>query len=385
MKTNIFSFFSGAGFLDLGFEKEGFTVSFVNEKHKPFLDAYKFSRKNLRIRQPEFGYFNNSIEDFISGELRKKLNEQIVETKNKGEIVGFIGGPPCPDFSVGGKNKGKDGNNGRLSEIYTNLILDQEPDFFLFENVKGLWKTAKHREFYENLKTSLRTKYKLTERLTNAIEYGSPQDRERIILLGFRESVLSLETTTFIDESPDTDFFSWLKFSDYPDRSAFDFDWVETNPFEENGIIEKPKNTPVELTIEHWFKQNDVENHANAQHFFQPRAGLPRFLTILEGDSSRKSYKRLHRWRYSPTAAYGNNEVHLHPYKARRISASEALAIQSLPKNFVLPSEMTLSNMFKAIGNGVPFLAGKMLARTIKDFLEENNATSHSIGHYQGY
>jgi DNA (cytosine-5)-methyltransferase 1 len=379
MDIKIFSFFSGAGFLDLGFEKEGFSVSFVNEKHKPFLDAYKFSRKHLRIRQPEFGYHHNSVEDFIAGEKRQTLKDNIFETKNKGEIVGFIGGPPCPDFSVGGKNRGKDGTNGRLSEIYTKLILDQEPDFFLFENVKGLWKTAKHREFYEKLKTSLKTKYKLTERLTNAIEYGSPQDRERIILLGFKDSVLSLDTVKFIKNNPTSDFFSWLKFADYPERSAFDFDWVETNPFEENGVIPKPKNTPIELTIEHWFKQNDVENHANAEHFFQPRAGLARFLTVLEGDSSRKSYKRLHRWRYSPTAAYGNNEVHLHPYKARRISASEALAIQSLPKNFVLPSDMTLSNMFKAIGNGVPFLAGKMLARTIKDFLEENNDSTHSI------
>jgi site-specific DNA-cytosine methylase len=50
------------------------------------------------------------------------------------------------------------------------------------------------------------------------------------------------------------------------------------------------------------------------------------FKVIDEGDDLKKSYKRLHRWRYSPTAAYGNNEVHLHPYKARRISAAEALA-----------------------------------------------------------
>ena len=65
----------------------------------------------------------------------------------------------------------------------------------------------------------------------------------------------------------------------------------------------------------------------------------------------------MHRWRYSPTAAYGNNEVHIHPYKPRRISVAEALAIQSLPAIFELPETMTLSDMFKSIGNGVPFLA----------------------------
>ncbi|EMS7679204.1 DNA cytosine methyltransferase, partial [Vibrio vulnificus] len=92
--------------------------------------------------------------------------------------------------------------------------------------------------------------------------------------------------------------------------------------------------------------------------------------TIQEGDDSKKSFKRLHRFRYSPTAAYGNNEVHLHPYKSRRLSAAEALAIQSLPKEFQLPPKMTLSDMFKTIGNGVPYLASEALAKTIRTYLE---------------
>ena len=91
---------------------------------------------------------------------------------------------------------------------------------------------------------------------------------------------------------------------------------------------------------------------------------------IQEGDVRKKCYKRLHRWRYSPTAAYGNNEVHLHPYKIRRLSVAEALAIQSLPKEFCLPPEMTLTDKFKTIGNGVPYLAAKGIAETIKGYLE---------------
>lgn len=84
---------------------------------------------------------------------------------------------------------------------------------------------------------------------------------------------------------------------------------------------------------------------------------------------SRKSFKRLHRWRYSPTAAYGNNEVHLHPYKARRLSVAEALAIQSLPKEFEIPKSLSKSEMFKTIGNGVPFLLAEGLAKEIKKFI----------------
>ena len=102
-----------------------------------------------------------------------------------------------------------------------------------------------------------------------------------------------------------------------------------------------------------------------------PKAGLIRMQTIPEGDVSKKSYKRIHRWRYSPTACYGNNEVHLHPYKERRLSAAEAMAIQTLPKEFCLPQDMTLSDMFKTIGNGVPFVLANGVAKTILKFFNK--------------
>jgi len=374
MKTNykIFSFFSGAGFLDYGFESEGYDVVYVNEYHKPFLDAYKYARKQLKIAGPKYGYYGGSITDFSKPELNNSLTDFVSDGRKNGSLVGFIGGPPCPDFSIAGKNRGRDGENGKLSKTYVDLIIQQMPDFFLFENVKGLWKTKTHRIFYDELKAQLESVgYKLTERLINAIEYGAPQDRERVILLGFKDYETKGENNQ--------DNFDWLKFAPYPDKEAFSFDWIETSEYSENSSIPCPENIPPKLTVEHWFRKNDVENHLNAKHWFQPRAGLARFQSVLEGDVKKKSYKRLHRWRYSPTAAYGNNEVHLHPYKSRRISVAEALAIQSLPKNFVLPPDMTLSNMFKTVGNGVPYLAAKNLARSIKYFLENNIDENHSI------
>lgn len=355
-KTSIFSFFSGAGFLDLGFEMEGYDICYVNEFHPPFLEAYKHSRRIMGIPTPRFGYDGCGIED-INPDY---LSANILEEMDKGRLVGFIGGPPCPDFSVGGKNRGKDGENGRLSQVYVDLICKEKPDFFLFENVKGLYRTKKHREFFENLKVKLKKAgYTLHERLINAIEYGAPQDRDRIILLGFLNKAL-------------TKSFIWSERS-YPDRMAFGFEWPTVNPFIENGMVEKPNSVPKELCVQYWFDKNEVDTHPNSHHHFQPRAGLKRFMTVAEGDVGKKSYKRLHRWRYSPTAAYGNNEVHLHPYKARRISVAEALAIQSLPKEFELPATMTLSNMFKTVGNGVPFMASKGLARSIVKHLRTND------------
>jgi len=121
-----------------------------------------------------------------------------------------------------------------------------------------------------------------------------------------------------------------------------------------------------------------TSNAADFPIFVLGDIGITKFAVVDEGDDSKKSFKRLHRWRYSPTACYGNNEVHLHPYKVRRISVAEALAIQSLPANFVLPENMTLTNMFKTIGNGVPYLASKGLAQTILDFLATGDAGKES-------
>ena len=181
MKPNIFSFFSGSGFLDLGFEQSGYDIKFVNEYLPSFMNAYQYSREQMKLDKPEFGYQNNDINDFLDN--RKKELKDFVCVSKKDALTGFIGGPPCPDFSVAGKNKGKEGDNGKLSLSYVNSIVTFNPDFFLFENVKGLWRTARHRAYFEDLKKILNAAgYCTTERLTNSLEFGAPQDRDRILL-----------------------------------------------------------------------------------------------------------------------------------------------------------------------------------------------------------
>lgn len=359
LNSVVFSFFSGAGFLDLGFEKSGFEVVFVNEIDKSFMSAYQHSRQVMDIPYPKYGYHEDSIDQFLNDSGEHLLKENVNKEKESGKLVGFIGGPPCPDFSVGGKNKGKDGENGKLSKTYIDCIKKFQPDWFVFENVKGLWRTKKHREFYDSLKKELLAEgYVLQDRLINSLEYGVPQDRDRIILFGCKAADIVKNKRSFL----------WESHMKYSKEDISSYDWPDRAPFESQPII--PKGVPKELTVQYWFDKNDVSNHPNSEAHFTPRAGLAKFLVIDEGDTSKKSYKRLHRFRYSPTAAYGNNEVHLHPFKARRLSAAEALSIQSLPKEFELPSTMTLSAMFKTIGNGVPYLFAYGIASTISDYLE---------------
>ncbi len=137
-KSVVFSFFAGAGFLDLGFESSGFEVAFVNELNKSFLDIYRFARNKMNMPLPKYGFHEGDMADLTAGDGKRQLTINIKNAREQGALVGFIGGPPCPDFSVAGKNRGRDGKHGKLSETYITLIKQQKPDFFLFENVKGL-------------------------------------------------------------------------------------------------------------------------------------------------------------------------------------------------------------------------------------------------------
>ena len=360
----LFSFFSGTGFLDYGFETEGYDIVLVNEFNPAFMNAYQYARKNLGIDPPVFGY-SRDVNEFLD-ERAGELRTFIESVHKQSDIVGFIGGPPCPDFSVAGKQRGREGDNGKLSLSYVQLIIEQRPDFFLFENVKGLWQTAKHRAYYEELKQSLANAgYIMTDRLTNALEFGAPQDRDRILLFGIRNDLIA--------DKQDISDFPWTKYMKYTLSEVKSLPWPETDDFIENSHTEPPAGIPIEMTVQHWFEKNDVEHHPNAGDCFVPRGGLPKMQTIREGDDSKKSYKRLHRWRYSPTVAYGNNEVHLHPYKARRISVAEAASLQTLPKEFVFPPEMPLTAKYKTIGNGVPYMLASAIARTIRDYLRERD------------
>jgi len=355
----IISLFSGVGVLDLGFEQAGFRTTMANEIHPPFAAAYGHARSCMDIGQPLHGVVVDTVESFL-GNRREQLVAAMRDSRSRYGLVGFIGGPPCPDFSAAGKHGGGDGDHGRLTRVYADLIAAMQPDFFVFENVKGLWATTRHRTFYDSIRRQLvDAGYAVTDKLVNALHYGAPQVRERVVLIGFRRA-------SFVAADAMADGFDWNLHATY--TAASTATWPTVAPFVANGVRRWPRSVPATLrplTVGHWFDRNQVETHPNGGDSFRPRDGLERMQTVREGDVSRKSFKRLHRWRHSPTVAYGNNEVHLHPSQPRRLSVAEAMAIQSLPRNFTLPRDMTLTDKFKTIGNAVPLLLAVALARTL--------------------
>jgi DNA (cytosine-5)-methyltransferase 1 len=154
-------------------------------------------------------------------------------------------------------------------------------------------------------------------------------------------------------------------------NATIKYNWSKKAPF--GNKPKKPVDIPYELCVESCLVPNNkIDVIPNANEIFTLYKPMTELNKIAEGETNRPSFKRLHRYKYSPTACYGNNEVHLHPYLNRRLSAREALRIQGVPDEYVLPAKISLSKKFKMIGNGVPVPLAKAVAESLREFLLTN-------------
>jgi len=299
-----------------------------------------------------------------------KLTKRVILAEAFGsvppEFFGVIGGPPCQDFSQAGKDLGAEGNRGRLTQTFADLVCELRPSFFFMENVPGLIR-KKHLKFYQQIVKQLEDGnlgYLTSKNVLNALEYGIPQHRERLFLVGFRKDILRDEYSLLVLLRQNQEWFTWP----HPQfEGAKDLDWPTTNPFG-CETLPVPANIPLELTIGR-LVSDEAEELPNGKEAFTPYS--KKFAKIKEGDLSGKSFKRLHRYRYSPTVWYGNNEVHLHPWKPRRLTVREALRIQSVPDEYVVPPESFLSHKFKVISNGVPSLLARQIAGALLQYITD--------------
>lgn len=363
-KIPILSFFSGGGFLDMGFEQAGFEINWTNEFDKTFaqlhaagLTSWRKSRGN-GIRAEIFN--TKSITDITTGEI---VTEAF--PTGKPDFFGIIGGPPCQDFSMNGNMKGFNGDRGKLTIIYFDKILELMPAFFVMENVTGLTKRSETKEFLQKLLKRVEKEYFIDYKKLNSLDYGVPQFRERIFFVGVKKKYVDNE------HANRNILGNWFPFPinrTYQD-AALKYKWGKPEKFGQNLV--QPKDLPIELCVESCLiKSSQTKSIPNADEFFNLYKPESELELINEGETNRPSFKRLHRFKYSPTACYGNNEVHLHPYQHRRLSVREALRIQGVPDTYVLPPEIPLSKKFKMIGNGVPVPLAREVAIALKNFID---------------
>lgn len=166
---NIVSFFAGAGGLDLGFENAGFNVTWACEYDKNIWDTYRFNHRNTTLE-------TRSITQVQSEDLPNNIH-------------GIIGGPPCQSWSLAGSMRGIDDPRGQLFYDYLRLLNAKQPDFFVAENVPGMLSPTHIDEFLKIKSRFEECGYTVNHDLLNAWDYGAPQDRKRVILVGYRNDL----------------------------------------------------------------------------------------------------------------------------------------------------------------------------------------------------
>ncbi|HEY4504127.1 MAG TPA: DNA cytosine methyltransferase [Candidatus Paceibacterota bacterium] len=167
----VVSLFTGAGGLDLGFKKAGFDIIWANE-------------------------FDSTIwETFEKNFYKTKLDKRSIVDIPTSDVPfadGIIGGPPCQSWSEAGAGRGINDKRGQLFFEYIRLLKDKQPAFFLAENVSGILH-PKHKEAFEKiLKQFNGVGYNVSYRLLNTNDYGVPQDRFRVIIIGYHKKKVNL-------------------------------------------------------------------------------------------------------------------------------------------------------------------------------------------------
>ena len=355
----IISFFSGGGFMDMGFINAGFDVVYANEYDKTFAELHDEGMSSWAK-----GHKKKTCPVSSTASLSDLTPEDILKNafpKGIPDLWGIIGGPPCQDFTMNGKGDGFKGTRGKMTHVFLERIMKMKPSFFVMENVVGLLMRKEPKRILDTLLVKLISENYYLDRATlNALEFGVPQYRKRVFIVGLRKDLFIVDNDKGSTIEDIRSFkFPWPQ-PIYPNATTC-YNWPEKIPFGSNEVI-KPQEIPFDLCVEKCVL--GAEELPNGNEYFAFSKNAESRKEIEEGDTKRRSFKRLHRFRYSPTTCFGNNEVFLHPYKNRRLSVREALRLQSVDDKYVWGPDRQ-SAKFKVIGNGVPVLLAEAVAKEL--------------------
>lgn len=340
----IISFFSGCGGLDLGFEQAGFQPAVAYDLFPVAVDTYNANRnKNLALQA--------DLSKLTTDEIIQEIEGRIFETP----IMGAIGGPPCQAFSRGNANPKPHDTRRELPIHYADILkaLNQKYTlhFFVFENVEGLTLNRHKQEFEQFHQLFEQAGFNLFKAVLNAKDYGVPQERTRVFLVGFNNKLY--RDKEFVFPEP-------ISSEAMTVQDAF-----------EAAFGERPWPEPVFYDSD--LKVDDIPHHPN--HWTMvPRS--PKFKNgeLLDSNVYRRSFKVLEWDKPSWTVAYGNREIHVHPSGTRRLSLYEALILQGFPKSYVLQGN--LSQQVKMVSDAVPPPLAFHLAVSISKFLKANQVVA---------
>lgn len=335
----LLSLFSGAGGLDLGFERAGFEIIAANEYDKTIWETYEKNHKAKLIKK--------DIREILSDELPKS--------------DGIIGGPPCQSWSEAGSLRGINDPRGKLFYEYIRILKDIQPKFFLAENVKGMLSKRNTDAVRDIIKEFEEAGYNVFIKLLNAFDYGVAQDRERVFYVGFRKD---LNISHFEFPYP---------IKEKERKFLKDTIW----DLKDNALPGKEKNkTNADDCI--------VDNHEYLTGGYS---------TIF------MSRNRVRQWEQPAfTVQASGRQCQLHPqaptmikvdkniYKFvigkedlyRRLSIRECARIQGFPDTFKF-YYTSLEDGYKMVGNAVPVDLAYIIAKRIKETLTDKEKIKKEI------
>lgn len=374
MKPTAISLFCGAGGCSLGFKQAGYNLLYANDKDMSAIETYKANFPNTI-------YSTESIDDLVFSNLLKEIDLK------KGELDILIGGPPCQGFSTAGSRFWDDPRNNLLTS-YIKALKTMNPKWFLMENVEGLLTSNKGNYIYEATKAFINLGYAVRIEKIYTQEYGIPQRRKRVIIVGnrlgyefkmpkptlkasgkiFRHSAITLshaidslpkasknksKTLCPIKSPPKNDFEKMLRenASQIYDHYQPEVKGIKLERISALKPGQTMKDLPVKLQHES-FKKRANRRVADGTPS-EKRGGAPSGL------------KRLHSDEPSLTITGAATRELIHPIENRPLTIREAARIQTFPDTFNFHG--TASQRIQQIGNAIPPLLAKIFAEHIKE------------------
>jgi DNA (cytosine-5)-methyltransferase 1 len=326
-KYNAVSLFSGGGGLDIGASWAKFRVDFASDLEPEHC-------KTISYNFPDCTTIAADVID-LTGEKIRTLS-----SKNQFDLL--LGGPPCQAFSILGRRNSFNDPRGQLVYEYARLVKEIKPRAFVFENVPGLMTVNKGEDWKELLQYfEEETGYKIFHSKLNAADFGIPQIRIRVFIIGFRSQEAKFEFPVATHQNP------------------------EKNKTNGNG---KVNWLPAKFALEN---MEGTPNHRIRPHGDRVRI---RYSQIPQGGRDKVDHTdRIHPEKPSGTVLVGSRagggRPHIHPEVPRHISVREAARLQSFPDWYVFQNTETWQ--YRAVGNAVPPLLGKVVCDSIARSLDE--------------
>ncbi len=362
----VIDLFAGCGGFSTGFTQAGFEITKAVEFDKTIADTYKKNHINTDVIVSDIGLIDNK--NYFA--------------QNECDVI--IGGPPCQGFSMAGariRNGFVDDPRNYLFKHYFNIVKIVKPKAFVIENVQGLLTMAQGKILSEIIRLFSdkdnfgSEQYHLHYKLVNATDFGIPQHRERVILIGLKNKDFDIDE--LFDKTKDDVLYKhpnyfekvtvWDAISNLPKTNA---EGICTNTTSES-------NYQLYLSCD----SDQLHNHYATRHNSK---AVERMAKIKPGenwtalDEDIKSvhsgaYGRLKKDGVAPTITTRfdtpSGGMFIHPLENRTLTPREAARIQSFPDSFVFYGNK--SSICKQIGNAVPPKISYFIANCVRRLLDE--------------